>query len=304
MSRRVCVGLLFAVSLTAGVLPDQFGQFRRAATGQVQISDRPVWNEYGFQTAEKADYRSAGASAAVSVWQMKDTTGALAALQWLQPGAVQHGNYVLRVEGGVPAADLADLKAKLPNADRSAAPSLPGFLPQPGRVNSSERYILGPVSLAKFEPRISADLAGFHKGAEAQLANYKGLNGNDARLILLSYPTPQIAAERFREFEKRQDLKARRHGPMVGVVLDAPPEAAEKLLAGISYQPNITWSEPVPKNENPGEMIQAIVILAGALMVASLVLGMLFGGLRQVFGSKFGVQAIDDNFTSLHLSDK
>jgi hypothetical protein len=57
----------------------------------------------------------------------------------------------------------------------------------------------------------------------------------------------------------------------------------------------------VPKKENPGDMILAICILAGALMVASLVLGLCFGGLRQLFGSKFGVQAIDDNFTSLHL---
>ena len=88
---------------------------------------------------------------------------------------------------------------------------------------------------------------------------------------------------------------------MVGVVLDAPPEHADKILSGVAYQPKVTWSEDVPKNENPGDMILAICILAGALMVASLVLGLFFGGLRQVFGSKFGVQAIDDNFTSLHL---
>jgi hypothetical protein len=50
-------------------------------------------------------------------------------------------------------------------------------------------------------------------------------------------------------------------------------------------------------------MILAICILAGGLMAASLVFGLFFGGLRQVFGSKFGVQAIDDNFTSLHLGD-
>ena len=88
---------------------------------------------------------------------------------------------------------------------------------------------------------------------------------------------------------------------MVAVVFDAAPEASEKILAGISYRPSITWSEKVPKQENVGEMILAICILAGALMVASLVLGLMFGGLRQVFGSKFGVQSIDENFTSLHL---
>jgi hypothetical protein len=284
----------------AAVLPPQFGEYKLSAPGQVDISDRPVWDEYGFNTAERAEFAANGRKVNVSVWQMKDTTGALAALQWLQPGAIQHGNYVLKIEGSLPPSDLALLKAKLPKVDRSANPALPGFLPGAGRVQNSERYVLGPVSLAKFEPRIPADLAGFDKGAEAQLARYKTPAG-EAQMLLLSYPTPQIAGQRFREFEKRQEWKVRRYGPMVSVVLDAAPEHAEKLLSAIAYHPNITWSEKVPKNENPGDMILAICILAGALMVASLVLGLFFGGLRQVFGSKFGVQAIDDNFTSLHI---
>ena len=56
------------------------------------------------------------------------------------------------------------------------------------------------MSLAQFEPRVSPDLAGFDKGAEAQLARYKMPSG-EAQVLLLSYPTPQIAGERFREFE-------------------------------------------------------------------------------------------------------
>ena len=44
-------------------------------------------------------------------------------------------------------------------------------------------------------------------------------------------------------------------------------------------------------------MILAICILAGALMVASVVLGLFFSGFRlMIFGSKFGVQAIDREF--------
>jgi hypothetical protein len=304
VSRCIGLGLCLTASLWARVLPEQFGAYSRTGAGVVEIADRPVWDEYGFQTAERAEYESGGRKLSVSAWQMKDTTGALAALQWLSPGVVQHGNYVLRVEGGeLPAADLAQLKSKLPKVDRAANPSLPGFLPGRGRVANSERYVLGPASLAKFEPRIPADLAGFNKGAEAQIARYK-VEGGDAELLLFSYPTPQIAGERVREFGKRQEFQSRRFGPMVGIVLDSNPQAAEKLLAGISYQPNITWSEKVPKQENVGEMILAICILAGALMAASLVMGLFFGGFRQILGSKFGVQAIDDNFTSLHLGDK
>jgi hypothetical protein len=284
----------------AAILPEQFGAWKRVAKGVVNIADRPVWEEYGFQTAEKADYEAAGKRISVSAWQLNDTTGAWAASRWLQPGVIQHGNYVLRIEGALPPAQLPELTSKLPKVDRAANPSLPQFLPDSNRIKQADRYLLGPVSLAKFEPRISADLAGFNKGAEGQLSTYK-TPGGEAKLVVFSYPTPQIAGDRFRAFENKGEWRARRHGPMVAVALDATPEAAETLLASVKYQPKVSWSEHVPKNENPGEMLLAICILAGALMAASVAFGLFFGGLRQVFGSKFGVQAIDDNFTSLHI---
>ncbi|HYP07451.1 MAG TPA: hypothetical protein VER03_14555, partial [Bryobacteraceae bacterium] len=155
----------------------------------------------------------------------------------------------------------------------------------------------------KFEPRVPSNLVGFNKGAEGQIASYK-TEGGEARLLLFSYPTPQIAGERFRELEKREEWKVRRHGPMVAMVLDASPLAADQLLASVSYQPKVSWSEHVPKYENPGDMLLAISLLAVGLIVASVLFGLFFGGLRQVFGSKFGVQAIDDNFTTLHLGDR
>ena len=54
VSRRhslVCLALLAERELIRRqrYLPDQFGEYKRVAKGQVQISDRPVWDEYGFQ---------------------------------------------------------------------------------------------------------------------------------------------------------------------------------------------------------------------------------------------------------------
>ena len=94
--------LLLAEAASAAVLPEEFGGYKKVAKGVVDIADRQVWDEYGFQTAERADYGAAGARVSVSVWQLKDTTGALAAAQWLQPGVVQHGNYVIRTDGNLP----------------------------------------------------------------------------------------------------------------------------------------------------------------------------------------------------------
>ena len=308
MSRRrgvvAVAALLFsAAGLQGAFLPEAFGSYTRVATGGVEVADRPVMDEYGFQAAERAEYESAGKKVAVTAWQLKDSTGAFAAAQLLQPGVVQHGNYVLRVEGAMAAADLAQLQGKLPKVDRAALPNLAQYFPAKNRVKASERFVLGPVSLAHVEPRIPADLAGFNKGAEAQVARYRTRQGTEAKLALFSYPTPQIAGERFRAFEQRPEWKARRHGPMVAVALDAAPATAEALVNSIVYKPQLSWSEHVPKVENPGQMLEAIFIVAGALVVASLAMGMFMGGFRQLVGSRFGVQAIDDNFTSLHITD-
>jgi hypothetical protein len=298
--RGVGLAIFLAGSLRAALLPEQFGTYQKIARGVVTITDRPVWDEYGFKTAERADYDSSGKRISVSVWLLQDTTGAFAAAQWLQSGVVQHGNYVLDISGEVRADDLKDLKAKLPDVDRAANPTLPRFLPSQGRIPNSERYILGPASLAKFEPAIPSGLAGFEKGAEAHFARYK-VEGGEARFLLLSYPTPQIAGIKLREFINGLNLKARRHGPFVAIALGATPAAADQLLGAVGYQPNVTWSEAVPRNENPGDMILAISILAMALMGLSVVLGLFFSGFRLIRGSKFGVHAIDQNFTSLHL---
>ena len=77
----------------------RFGPYSRIP--KVRWTSRTVLS--GTSTASRRpsapNYQAGDRKVSVSVWQLKDTTGALAALQWLQPGVIQHGNYVLRVEG-------------------------------------------------------------------------------------------------------------------------------------------------------------------------------------------------------------
>ena len=95
-----------------------------------------------------------------------------------------------------------------------------------GLIPNSERYILGPVSLARFEPRIAPSLAAFHLGTEAQLGRYRTPKG-DLTLAIFSYPTPNIARERQEEFPKVPGTIAKRSGPLVGVVVQ-PPDAGRR----------------------------------------------------------------------------
>ena len=77
---------------------------------------------------------------------------------------------------------------------RGLLPTLPGFLPAAGLRPNSERYIVGPSTLAKFYPGISPSLAAFHLSAEAETATF-GKDGG-IQLAIFSYPTFEIARSR------------------------------------------------------------------------------------------------------------
>ncbi|MEJ7608379.1 MAG: hypothetical protein WKF37_19455, partial [Bryobacteraceae bacterium] len=180
----------------------------------------------------------------------------------------------------------------------------PATFPKKSRVASSERYLLGPASLAAFEPRISSSIAAFQRGAEAQIARYK-LNAVEATLAIFSYPTPQIAMDRLRAFQQIPDVTSRRAGPMVMAFLGAvEPELASQFLAQVKYLPGLTWTEQTPKYEgNPGDMLIGIFTLAGILITASIVLGLIFGGFR-VVGGRLAMRGPDTNFTSLNIYNR
>src|SRR6202030_2442912 len=99
------------------------------------------------------------------------------------------GNYVFQFTGAVPpASDLEAIYAQLPRLEQSPLPSLIGYLPQAGLIPNSERYVLGPVSLDRFEPRIPPSVAAFHLGTEGQIAKYKSPKG-PLSLAIFYYPT-------------------------------------------------------------------------------------------------------------------
>ena len=218
--RKLVIFAIFTAALNAALLPERFGKYMRGDTKPVTVSDRPVWDEYGFDAAESAPYKSETAKTAVTAYRLKDPTGALGAFQWLRPAAAKPlklteyaasygdaslillGNYVLLFEGYQPTLlDLKQFAAFLPRYDQSSLPAIRGYVPTNHLIANSQRFVTGPASLQQFEPRISPSTAGFHFGAEAQLARYKTKNG-ESQLALFSYPTPQMARERQDAFQK------------------------------------------------------------------------------------------------------
>lgn len=291
---------LLPIAGSGAILPENIGAFHRAGSSKPALSDRPVWDDYGVKDWETATYENGAAHMTVSSWKLQDTTASLAAFDWQRPADAKpsglgplaaengasllwvHGQYLVRFEGDKPnAADLQALAAGLKNVDSTQLPVLPSYLPTRNLVPNSERYITGPASLSRFDPAISAQLAGFHYGAEAQTGVFHSPKG-DFTVAIFNYPTPQIAMEKASDFQKLAGAVVKRSGPFVAVTVTPPDsEMAAGILGEVRYQAQITRDEYVPtQRDNMGNLLLNICILIGILAVFALVSGLLYGGLR------------------------
>ena len=144
-------------------MPERFGNYTRGDVQAVTLTDRPVWDEYGLDKAEKATYKSGGNQLVMTAYRLKDPTGALAAFEWVRPVEatplklseysagygnntfVQMGNYLLSFQGNRPTpADLKQILVFIPKYDQSSLPALRTHVPATHLIPNSEKYVLGP----------------------------------------------------------------------------------------------------------------------------------------------------------------
>ena len=316
--------LLAAFPASAGLLPDGFEGAKRLSTRKAPVPNQELWNEYGFKDSDQAEYDRAGARFTITAWRFTDTTSAFAAFQFLRPADAKpadltkvaaitgaqtlavFGNYLLQFDGTTPTdADvLSQLMLSLPRLEQASFPVLTGFLPPAGLVANSERYILGPASLALFEPSVSPSLAAFSMGGEGQTARYKTPEG-EMQLTLFSYPTPHIARARFDEFQKLPGVRVKRSGVLVALVASAKnADSAELLLSKVNYEANISLNAKTgEKDPGIGEIVVTGLESAAILFAFSVLAGFGFKGFRLLMNRIRGVKQgdLDGEMTVLHL---
>jgi len=326
-ARYFCHGLLLLASvapLQAAIFPDQVGAFTKGPVKTVSAPDLDLYDEYGIQATEQAEYASPDKKFLATAWRFHDSTGAMAMFEYRRPpGAtpsklaklavstsdgviLAYGNYLFQLTGSVPGdAELNQIYDQLPLFENSSLPLLVDALPPSGLIPNSERYILGPVSLQRFEPRIAPSLAAFHLGAEAQLGQYQTPKGK-LILTVFDYPTPNMARERFDEFEKIPGAVAKRAGPLVAVTIQPPdPDEAERVLAQVRYTANITMNENAPINaKQVGGMLMSIIALAGLILGLCLVAGIGFGAFRVILRKLGWSTGEAGEMITLHLGSK
>jgi hypothetical protein len=342
----------------APVLPSQFGgwQVKGAVTRSADptvadATNAVVLKEYGFQRFEKAEYTSDdGRALAIKAAVFGDASGAYGAFTYYQTPAMleekiggQAGslnNRVLFFQGNVlvdalfdrlsamSAAELRELAGLLPQPAGSAGklPPLRNYLPTRGYEKNTTKYILGPGTLDRTGAPLPSAVVDFKSGAEVLLCKYAATAG-DSTLMLIEYPTPQIAIEKLRQIDAAHQVTAqqpgvasivdvgpffdKRTGPIVAIAAGPLSQSeARAMLGSISYEADVTWNENtyLSKRDNLANLLFNVIVLCGIVVGLALVAGVGFGGVRILMKRFFPGRVFDRSgeaeFISLHLGDQ
>jgi hypothetical protein len=135
--------------------------------------------------------------------------------------------------------------------------------------------------------------------------------------MLISYPTPQIAAAQLKEIDSAQQahqldsiVTAKRTGPIL-VLASGPVSSgdAKALVSDVNYDADVTWNERTnfTRRDNAANLIVGVILLAAIVCGISIVAGIAFGGFRlainRLLPGKVFDRPEDIEFISLHLSD-
>jgi hypothetical protein len=280
---------------------------------------RAVFSEAGVAQTALATYSFGASTTKATAYVFQDSSGAYQAFTYLRSpemvtfdSSLTHtaafdqehallsaGNLLVELApaSDVSMGDLKDLLRRIvATADQTPFPPIQTFLPKEGRVPSGERYALGATgfrlaagSLGRAEFASLVDQAGFSSGAEAIFARYKA-GANEAVLLLIDYPTPQLAELHLRHMQRallagKQEASVERKGSLLSIVL-APtsPEYGEKLRSAVNYETQVTWNEPSQTATDPpwSTVLGKIFIGTGLFMVVAVVMGVAFGGVRVI----------------------
>lgn len=327
------LALLVAPVLSAaepGILPANFNGWQKGPAGitttapaTADRADADVLKEYGFSSAELATYTRDDRKMEVKAARFNDASGAYGAFTFFVQPKMQtekigdqgasNDSRVLFYRGNVlfdvtldrvtamSAADLRALANSLPaiHGDIAGLPTLPANLPKQSYIPHTARYIVGPVAMERLGLPIPPALVDFGKSAEVAVGRYS-TNWGEANLILISYPTPQIAAEKLREFQSASlaggPFYWKRTGPIVVIINGNIPEnEAESLKADVNYDANVTWNQSTRPNyrNNMANLVVGVFMLIGVILLFALVFGFAFGGLRLLTKKLFPDKVFD-----------
>lgn len=344
-------------SKPAALLPQQFGGWE--LQGAPQTSGDPaaadstnaaVLKEYGFTDLASGTYtRDDGRTLKIRAARFADASGAFGAYTfYLEPEMAKEqigdqgaslGQRVLFYRGNVlvdaqfsresamAGAELRELAGALPRPNGNSAnlPAFIEFMPRRGYVANTQKYVMGPAALAAQAPPVAADLVDFGASSEVSLGRYSTSSG-EATLMLISYPTPQMAAEHLRRIEAANHIAQsqqgvssienagsffdKRTGPIIVIATGPVSDSdAKSLLNMVNYEASVTWNTPSdnPQARDLYMLILNTVILCAIVGGLAIVAGIAFGGIRILMKRWYPDKVFDRpeqmEFISLRLTE-
>lgn len=339
------------------LLPQQFGGWQMQGSAQTSAdpavadsTNAAVLKEYRFSDLASATYsRDDGRTLKVRAARFADASGAFGAYTfYLQPDmtkedvgdqAASIGDRVLFYRGHVlvdaqfskespmSGAELRELAGTLPRPGGNSGnlPSFIEFLPHRDYIALTQKYAMGPRAFSALNPPVPADLVDFGASAEVSLARYTTPSG-EATLMLISYPTPQLAAEHRRRINAAHQLAQtqagesqivcsgdfcdKRTGPILAIATGGISDSDAKALLGrVNYEATVTWNTPSESAQvrDLYMLILNIVILCAILAGLAIIAGIAFGGIRilmkRLYPDKVFDRPEEMEFISLHLTE-
>jgi len=354
-------GFVFAASgpgnKPSAMLPESFAGWQMqgaaqtsARTADADPTNAAVLSEYRFTDFASATYtRDDGRTLKIRAARFADASGAFGAYTfYLRPDMTKEqigdqgsslGDRVLFYRGHIlvdaqfsketpmSGAELRELAGALPRAGGSAVnlPSFIQFLPRNGYIANTQKYVMGPLALAALEPPVTAQQVDFGASSEVTLAHYNTPSG-EAILVLISYPTPQLAGAHRRLISTAHQLAQpesgesviecangfcdKRTGPIVAIATGPFSEGDTKSLLGkVNYEASVTWNTATGNAEvhDLYMLILNIVVLCAILAGLAIIAGVAFGGFRilmkRLYPDRFFDRPEQMEFISLHLTE-
>jgi hypothetical protein len=303
--------------------------------------DAAIVSEYGFTKLTRAQLiDSEQRTLTIAIYEMLDSAAAYGLFTYFRPPGAErlpgigsqgagtarevsfHRSkyYVALGSEAAPAAlrpAMLEISRAISNAlpSDSSLPMVASKLPTENRVPQSEKFVMGPEALSQLLPLGDKDPFGLSTGAEAAMARYEQSGGERATLLLIHYPTQQLARRLleagYKQYSSRypgQTAFYKRDGPMVALALSSnSPELATTLLEKVSYVSVVSW-DPKVEPPNIGQVMVNIFIFCGIMLGITFVAGFAFGIIRIVLKRFFPGRFFDRPETMevirLHLDDK
>jgi hypothetical protein len=332
---------LLAPSLRADtVLPARFGKWSASSSAQslaTPADAKDVLAESGVESAETRAYSNSNAIITVTTYRLHDSSGAYEAYTFFQgpdnncpqssdlkPCSARIdassekkrvalvGNILIIIDnaGSLTADDQEALSKQITaKADKTPPPPIPNYLPTSDLIPGTEKYALGPAAfraalstLNRPDYRALSDATGFSSGAEAIFAQYQN-NRDVAMVLLIDYPTPQLAGLHWKHLEqalppsaKSDGTSIERKGTLLAIVLAPSSRAyAARVRDAVNYETQVTWNEPTHTITDPPitTVLAKIIIATGVFMLVAIVFGVAFGGVRVLMKSLFPGKIFD-----------